>query len=63
MNTSETGMLDVGHDIRTLQDDEMDLVSGGAGRSFAVDIGTSEQLVLNANGRRLALENTMVSGY
>jgi hypothetical protein len=29
MNTSETGMLEVGHDLRTLQDDEMDLVSGG----------------------------------
>ena len=63
MNTSEMGMLEVGHDIRTLQDDEMDLVSGGAGRSFAVDIGTSEQLVFNANGTTLTLENTMVSGY
>ncbi len=29
MNTSETGRLDVGHDIRALQDDELDAVSGG----------------------------------
>jgi hypothetical protein len=29
MNTSETGRLDVGHDIRTLQDDELDAVPGG----------------------------------
>jgi hypothetical protein len=29
MNTSETGRLDVGHDIRTLQDAELDAVSGG----------------------------------
>ena len=48
---------------RVLQDNELDAVSGGTGRSFAVDIGTSEQLVLYANGRRSVLENTMVSGY
>jgi hypothetical protein len=39
---------------RVLQDNELDAVSGGTGRSFAVDMGTSEQLVLNATaeGRR-----------
>ena len=29
MNTVEIGRLDVGHDMRTLQDDELDAVSGG----------------------------------
>jgi hypothetical protein len=29
MNTSKTGRLDVGHDIRTLQDDELGTVTGG----------------------------------
>jgi hypothetical protein len=37
MNTSETGMLDVGHDIRTLQDDELDAVSGGLNDVECID--------------------------
>jgi hypothetical protein len=32
MNTCEIGMPDVGHDIRTLRDDELGAVTGGAGR-------------------------------
>ena len=44
---------------RVLRDDELDAVSGGAGRSFAVDIGFSEELMLS---RRLELQNSMVSG-
>ena len=37
MNTSETGMLDVVHDIRTLQDDELDAVSGGLNDVEGID--------------------------
>ena len=44
---------------RVLRDDELDAVSGGAGRSFALDIGTSEELMLS---RRLELQKSMVSG-
>jgi hypothetical protein len=44
MNAFEIEMVDLGHDIGTLQADELDLVSGGAGNSFAIDIGTSERI-------------------
>jgi hypothetical protein len=44
---------------RVLRDDELDAVSGGAGRSFAIDIGTSEELMLS---RRLEVQKSMVSG-
>ena len=30
MNMFEVGMPDLGHDIRTLQDDELGIVTGGA---------------------------------
>jgi hypothetical protein len=62
MNTSETERLDIGHDIRTLQDDEWDLVSGGAGRSFAVDIGTSEQLVPGSVARTGFIDASQIYG-
>jgi hypothetical protein len=62
MNTSETGRLDVGHDIRTLQDDELDLVSGGAGRSFAIDIGTSERLVSGSVARTGFIDASQIYG-
>ena len=42
---------------RVLRDDELDLVSGGAGRSFAIDIGTSEELMLS---RRLEVQDSML---
>ena len=42
---------------RVLRDDELDLVSGGAGGSFAIDIGTSEELMLS---RRLEVQDSMV---
>jgi hypothetical protein len=62
MNTSETGRLDVGHDVRTLHDDELDLVSGGAGRPFAIDIGTSERLVSGSVARTGFIDASQVYG-
>jgi len=62
MNKSETGRLDIGHDIRTLQGDELNLVSGGAGRPFAVDIGTSEQLVSGSVARTGFIDASMIYG-
>jgi hypothetical protein len=40
MNTSETGRLDVGHDIRTLRDGELDAVSGSLNNIDCIDLNT-----------------------
>jgi hypothetical protein len=47
---------------RVLQDDEWNLVSGGAARSFAVDIGTSEQLVSGSVARTGFIDASQIYG-
>src|SRR5215510_8786249 len=47
---------------RVLQDHELNLVSGGAGRPFAVDIGTSEQLVSRSVARTGFIDASQVYG-
>jgi hypothetical protein len=56
MNTSESGLPDVGHNMRTLRDGELDAVSGGADQTVTMlDYEGSPVVtytVVNSWGRR-----------